>query len=194
MDTAQRTVSLTRFILPGVLASAVVFLVAVMFTGIARPAELADPGAFVRWSLPIARAIHHSSMSVAIAALVFAAAIVPRSTKTTRDLKGTEHPAFSRSMNIAAGSAVLWTLSAATVMVLTFWDLAGLPMSLDAQYSAAILDYVLSITTGRAWAWMVVIAAIVSSLALAVRSKTGVGAAALFSQRVFDWLDATLTS
>ncbi|MGP9529102.1 cytochrome c oxidase assembly protein [Glutamicibacter sp. AOP5-A2-18] len=181
MDTAKRTVSVTRFILPGLLASAVVFLVAVLFTGIARPAELADPGAFVRWSLPIARAIHHSSMSVAIAALVFAAAIVPRSIKTTRDEQGADHPAFTRAMNIAAGSAVVWTLSAATVMVLTFWDLAGLPMSLDGQYSAAILDYILSITTGRAWAWMVVIAAVVSSLALAVRSKTGVGATALFS-------------
>jgi len=181
MDTAQRTVSATRFILPGLLASAVVFLAAVMFTGIARPAELADPGAFVRWSLPIARAIHHSSMSVAIAALIFAAAILPRSKKTTRDVQGADHPAFSRAMNIAAGAAVLWTLAAATVMVLTFWDLAGLPINLDAQYSAAILDYILSITTGRAWAWMVVMAAVVSSLALAVRSKTGVGAAALFS-------------
>jgi len=181
MDTAQRTVSVTRFILPGLLASAVVFLAAVMFTGIARPAELADPGAFVRWSLPIARAIHHSSMSVAIAALVFAAVILPRSTKTTRDVQGADHPAFSRAMNIAAGAAVLWTLSAATVMVLTFWDLAGLPINLDAQYSAAILDYILSITTGRAWAWMVVIAAVISSLALAVRSKTGVGATAFLS-------------
>ncbi|WP_440103261.1 cytochrome c oxidase assembly protein [Glutamicibacter mishrai] len=181
MDTAQRTVSVTRFILPGLLASAVVFLAAVMFTGIARPAELADPGAFVRWSLPIARAIHHSSMSVAVASLIFAAAILPRSVKVTRDAAGGDHPAFTRAMNIAAGSAVLWTLSAASVMVLTFWDLAGLPINLDAQYSAAILDYILSITTGRAWAWMVVIAAVVSSLALAVRSKTGVGATAFFS-------------
>ena len=181
MDTAQRTVSATRFILPGLLASAVVFLAAVMFTGIARPAELADPGAFIRWSLPIARAIHHSSMSVAIAALIFAAAILPRSKKVTRDVQGADHPAFSRAMNIAASAAVLWTLSAASVMVLTFWDLAGLPINLDAQYSAAILDYILSITTGRAWAWMVVIAAVVSSLALAVRSKTGVGATAFFS-------------
>ena len=64
MDTAQRTVTATRFILPGIFAAAIVFLAAVLFTGIARPAELADPGAFVRWSLPISRAIHHASMSL----------------------------------------------------------------------------------------------------------------------------------
>ena len=180
MDT-QRTVSVARFILPGILAAAVAFLAAVSFTGIARPAELADPGAFVRWSLPIARAIHHASMALSIAALVFAAAIIPRAAKVTRDTEGDTHPAFTRTMNIAAGAAVVWTLSAATVMLLTFWDLAGIPMSLDPQYSAAILDYILSITTGRAWAWMVVIAAITSSLALAVRSKTTVGLSALFS-------------
>lgn len=180
MDT-QRTVSVARFILPGILAAAVAFLAAVSFTGIARPAELADPGAFVRWSLPMARAIHHASMALSIAALVFAAAIIPRAAKVTRDTEGDAHPAFTRTMNIAAGAAVVWTLSAATVMLLTFWDLAGIPMSLDPQYSAAILDYILSITTGRAWAWMVVIAAITSSLALAVRSKTTVGLSALFS-------------
>lgn len=180
MDT-QRTVSVARFILPGILAAAVAFLAAVLFTGVARPAELADPGAFVRWSLPISRAIHHASMSLSIAALVFAAAIIPRTAKVTRDAEGDAHPAFTRAMNIAAGAAVVWTLSAATVMLLTFWDLAGIPMSLDPQYSAAILDYILSITTGRAWAWMVVIAAITSSLALAVRSKTTVGLSALFS-------------
>ncbi len=181
MDTAQRTVTATRFILPGIFAAAIVFLAAVLFTGIARPAELADPGAFVRWSLPISRAIHHASMSLSIAALIFGAAIIPRAAKVTRTTEGHEHPAFARTMNIAAGAAVVWTLSAATVMLLTFWDLAGIPMSMDPQYSAAILDYILAITTGRAWAWMVVIAAITSSLALAMRSKTTVGLAAFFS-------------
>src|SRR5690606_31729162 len=132
-----RTVTVTRFILPGILAAAVAFLAAVLFTGIARPAELADPGAFVRWSLPIARAIHHGAMSLSIAALIFAAAIIPRAVKSSRGAEGPAHPGFTRTMNIAAGAAVVWTLSAATVMLLTFWDLAGIPMSVDPQYSAA---------------------------------------------------------
>lgn len=164
-----------------------VFLAAVMFTGITAPTLLADPGAFVRWALPISRAIHHTAMSMTIGALLFAAFILPRASKVLRHEAGSreqevpDHPSFTRAMNIAAGAGVVWTLAAATVLLLTFWDLAGTPINLKPEYSVAILDYIIGITTGRAWAWMVVIAAITASLALAVRSKTAVGMTALFS-------------
>lgn len=166
----------------------VAFLLAVLISGIAAPRLLADPGALVRWSLPISRAIHHTAMAITIAALVFAACIIPRSTKSRRATAedpstdaGTPHASFSRAMNIAAGAGVVWTLSAACVMLLTFWDLAGLQISFASNYTTAILDYILEITTGRAWAWMVVIAAVVTSLALAIRSQIGVGLSAAFS-------------
>ena len=174
-DTAPKV---TRFILPGIMAMIIAFLIAVLVTGITAPTVLSDPGAFVRWGLPIARAIHHTSMAVTVSALIFAAAIVPRVKKLSRDKnknrQAPDHPAFTRSLNIAAGAGVIWTLAAAAVMILTFWDLAGTPMNLRPEFSAAILDYITGIVTGRAWAWMVIIAAITTSLALAVRSKTGV--------------------
>ncbi|MGO2051225.1 copper resistance protein CopD [Glutamicibacter sp. BW80] len=186
--SAPQQPSISRYLLPAIPVMALVFLGAALFTGIATPSELADPGAFVRWALPISRAIHHSSMAITIAALIFAAVILPRSTKVRRPSVedgrvevGQSHPAFNRAMNIAAGAGVVWTLAAATVLLLTFWDLAGVPMNLDASYTAAILDYILQLATGRAWAWMIVIAAITSSLALAIRSHTGVGLAAVFS-------------
>ncbi|PRA11335.1 copper resistance protein CopD [Arthrobacter sp. MYb211] len=186
--SAPQQPSISRYLLPAIPVMALVFLGAALFTGIAAPSQLADPGAFVRWALPISRAIHHSSMAITIAALIFAAVILPRSTKIRRpsvdDARvevGQSHPAFNRAMNIAAGAGVVWTLAAATVLLLTFWDLAGVPMNLDASYTAAILDYILQLATGRAWAWMIVIAAITSSLALAIRSHTGVGLAAVFS-------------
>ncbi|WP_404286609.1 cytochrome c oxidase assembly protein [Glutamicibacter arilaitensis] len=186
--SASQQPSISRYLLPAIPAMALVFLGAALFTGIATPSELADPGAFVRWALPISRAIHHSSMAITIAALIFAAVILPRSTKVRRPSVddprvevGQSHPAFSRAMNIAAGAGVVWTLAAATVLLLTFWDLAGVPMNLDASYTAAILDYILQLATGRAWAWMIVIAAITSSLSLAIRSHTGVGLTAVFS-------------
>ncbi len=188
-NTTQResAPTVTRMILPGILAMALTFVVAVLFAGIAVPNLLADPGPFVRWALPATRVVHHSAMALTVAALIFAAAILPRATKVTRASAGEsedqthDHPAFTRSMNIAAGAAVVWTLAAAAVLMLTFWDLAGTPINLRPEYSVAMLDYIVGITTGRAWAWMVVIAAITASLALAVRSKTGVGLSAAFS-------------
>ena len=186
-DTAPRELAppVTRFILPGIFAMVLTFLVAVLFSGIAAPTLLADPGAFVRWALPISRAIHHTAMAITVAALLFGAIILPRSQKVAghgkKQEQAPDHPAFIRTMNIAAGAGVVWTLAAATVLLLTFWDLAGTPINLQPEYSVAILDYIVGITTGRAWAWMVAIAAITASLALAVRGKTSVGLTAAFS-------------
>lgn len=186
--TAPQKLSISRSLILAIPVMVIVFLGAVLFTGIAAPSELADPGAFVRWALPISRAIHHSAMAITVAALLFAAVILPRATKIRRASAddgrtevGQSHPAFNRAMNIAAGAGMVWTLAAATVLLLTFWDLAGVPMNLDPSYTAAILDYILQLATGRAWAWMIVIAAITSSLALALRSHTGVGLTAAFS-------------
>lgn len=186
--TAPQKLSISRYLILAIPVMAIVFLGAALFTGIAVPSELADPGAFVRWALPISRAIHHSAMAITVAALLFAAVILPRTTKVRRASAddgrtevGQSHPAFTRAMNIAAGAGMVWTLAAATVLLLTFWDLAGVPMNLDPSYTAAILDYILQLATGRAWAWMIVIAAITSSLALALRSHSGVGLTAAFS-------------
>ncbi|MFL4476492.1 cytochrome c oxidase assembly protein [Paeniglutamicibacter sp. MACA_103] len=174
--------------LPALVVGVLVLIAASYFAGTAQASELGDPGPLIRWALPAAKALHHSSMAITIAALVFAATILPRSTKPKRpapgehDTDGGEiHPAFARTMNLAAAAGMLWTVSAAAVMVFNFWDLVGKPMSSDPTYTAAMLDYVLNISVGRAWAWMIVIAAITSSLAFGVRSPALVGATTVFS-------------
>ncbi|GAA5228270.1 cytochrome c oxidase assembly protein [Paeniglutamicibacter antarcticus] len=174
--------------LPALVVGVLVLVAASYFAGTAQASELGDSGALVRWALPLSKALHHSSMAITIAALVFASTILPRSTKPKRPGPGEHntdggavHPAFARVMNLAAASGMVWTVSAAAVLIFNFWDLAGIPISSDPSYTSAMLDYVLNISVGRAWAWMIVIAAIVSSLALGVRSSTWVGATTLFS-------------
>lgn len=174
--------------LPALGVGVLVLIAASFFAGTARASELGDAGALVRWALPAAKALHHSSMAITIASLVFAAAILPRSTRPKRPAPGEHntdggqtHPAFARTMNLAAAAGSLWTVSAAAVLIFTFWDLVGQPMSTDPSYTAAMLDYVLNISVGKAWAWMIVIAAITSSLAFGVRSPGWVGATAVFS-------------
>ncbi|MDO2935230.1 cytochrome c oxidase assembly protein [Paeniglutamicibacter sulfureus] len=174
--------------LPALLVGVLVLVAASYFAGTATASELGDHGPLVRWALPAAKALHHSSMAITVAALIFAATILPRSTKPKRPAPGEQdtdggevHPAFARAMNLAAAAGLLWTVSAAAVLVFTFWDLVGKPMSTDPSYTSAMLDYVLNISVGRAWAWMIVIAAITSSLAFGVRSPSWVGATAVFS-------------
>lgn len=174
--------------LPALVVGVLVIIAASYFAGTAQASELGDPGPFVRWALPAAKALHHSSMAITIAALVFAATILPRSTKPKRPEPGKHdtdggqtHPAFARTLNLAAASGMVWTVSAAAVLVFNFWDLVGKPMSTDPSYTSAMLDYVLNISVGKAWAWMIVIAAITSSLAFGVRSPAWVGATTAFS-------------
>lgn len=174
--------------LPAIVLGLVALVLASIFAGTAAPSELGDPGPFIRWALPIAKTLHHTAMSLTIAALLFAAAILPRSTKPKRPAAGEHdtdggapHPAFLRAMNLAAATGMVWTVSAAAVLVFSFWDLVGKPMSFDSSYTAAMLDFIMEISIGRAWAWMIVIAAIVSSLAFGVRSPAWVGTAAAFS-------------
>lgn len=174
--------------LPALVVGVLVLIAASYFAGTAQASELGDPGPFVRWALPAVKALHHSSMAITIAALVFAATILPRSTQPRRpapgehDTDGGEaHPAFARAMNLAAAAGMLWTVSAAAVLVFSFWDLVGRPISADPSYTSAMLDYVLNISVGRAWAWMIVIAAVTSSLAFGVRSPALVGATTVFS-------------
>ncbi|MFB0834731.1 cytochrome c oxidase assembly protein [Arthrobacter halodurans] len=179
-------------VLPAVLAGVVALVAALLFSGSTAAAQLSDLGALTRWGLPFAVAVHHIAMSATIGALVFAAVVLPRSIKPQRARRteggkpgttdgGGEHPAFARAMNLAAGSAIVWTLAAAAVLVFTFSDISGLPLSSDAAYTAAMMDYVLNISVGQAWGWMVAIAAVTSSLAFGVRSPGGVGFAAAFS-------------
>ncbi|GAA3676086.1 cytochrome c oxidase assembly protein [Arthrobacter ginkgonis] len=174
--------------LPAIPVAVLALIAALAYSGAAAAGQLADPGAFTRWGLPVARVVVHFSMALAIGALVFAAAVLPRSTRPHRARRGedgagstdggSEHPAFTRAMNVAATAAVVWTLGAAAVLVLTFSDIAGLPLSLDPAYTAAMLDYIQTISIGQAWAWMVAIGAVVSTLAFGVRSPAGVGLAA----------------
>ena len=164
--------------LPAVLAAAVVLVLASLYTGAGSEQALGDPGPLVRWGLPAAKLVHHVAMSTTLAALVFAAAILPRSTRPRRSgpgEKGTdggnEHPAFASAMNLAAGSAMVWTLAAAAVMVLSFFDLAGVPVSTDPTTTNLLYSYIMTISTGQAWSWMVVIAAIAASILSAEKSS-----------------------
>lgn len=174
--------------LPAVLLAALVLVIAGIYTGVGTASELADPGAMVRWGLPAAKLVHHVAMSTTIAALVFAATIIPRSTRPRRPGPGekstdggSEHPVFAAAMNLAAGAAMIWTVAAAAVMVLSFFDLAGTPLSADPTTTNLLASYIMTISTGQAWAWMVVIAAVTASLAFAVRSPAMIGITAAFA-------------
>ena len=148
------------------------------WTGLGQGAEIADPGAVTSWGLPVARFVHNMAMSAAVAATVLAATTVPphqgrrrRSRKAAEE--AAEHPLFGRTLHIAMLSSVVWTVSAVAVLVLTYSELAGQPLSSSEQFSTGFFGYVQSIPTGQAWMAVVIIAAIFATVVSAVRSTAG---------------------
>ncbi|GAA1184688.1 cytochrome c oxidase assembly protein [Nesterenkonia xinjiangensis] len=188
-DAPVRAVSL-----PAVGAALCLGLVAVavagLLTGIGRPSQIADPGVVTRWGLPVARFIHHVAMATAIGGVILAVMAVPsrvgprsrqrRAEKRRADRAGRSgastvitHPLYACTLQIAGVAAVVWTVAAVAVLVLTYSALAGQPLSSDDGFSAGFLGYVQSIPTGQAWMTVVLIAAVFATLVFAVRAPAG---------------------
>jgi cytochrome c oxidase assembly factor CtaG/putative copper export protein len=169
----------TPWLLAGAAVTAVVLVLALIYSGAAAAGTVSDPGALTRWGLPVAEAVHNLAAATVIGSLVFAAVILPRQLRPRRARGGAqpdpadEHPAFAHALQLAAWASIAWTLAAVAVLVLTFSDISGLPLSGDAQYTSALVGFVTDIPNGRAWLATSVIAAVVSTLTFGVRSTTG---------------------
>ena len=153
---------------------------ALLFSGAAAARYVADPGALVRWGLPVSEAIHNVSLATVIGGLIFAIGILPRTVGGSRS-KGSdakdgalpEHPAFTRALSVAAVAGVVWTISAIAVLVLSYSDVAGQALAGDQEFTQALVYFMTDIDTGRAWLAVVIIAAVVTTALFGVRSLTG---------------------
>jgi putative copper resistance protein D len=178
----------------GVIALVVVLLATAYGRG-TLPAETRDPGALVRWGYGVAQTMQNVAAAATIGALVFAAFIVPpvlqrrRSAGRTATSGATaaeiaaadEHPAFSRIMVLASVASLTWTLSALAVLVFSFADIAGVPVSGSPEFGAQLTSYITELPNGAAWLWVVIISAVVATLTFSVRSSGGLAAAALLA-------------
>lgn len=164
--------------LAGLGALLLALVAALLFSGAAAAREVSDPGALVRWGLPVTKAIHNVSVATVIGGLIFAVGILPRSlTRRNRGQENgaedAEHPAFTRALAIAAAAGAAWTLSAIAVLVLTYADVAGQAVSGDAEFTQALVYFMTDIETGRAWLAVTIIAAVVTTALFGVRSQGG---------------------
>ncbi|WP_246858723.1 copper resistance D family protein [Citricoccus sp. SGAir0253] len=151
------------------------------YSGAVAERDTVDPGALVRWMLPTAVAVHHLALAVVVGCLLFAATVLPRWRAGGVPGDRRAHPAFTRVVTAAAAVSVLWALSAVTVLVFTYASLSGLPVSGSPAFARELAYFVTDLVVGQAWAVVVVIAFVVSTLAFLVRSPAGLGATALLA-------------
>ncbi len=161
---------------------AVALVMAAAFTGILAVDQLADAGALTRWGLPIAEMVNNLAMTTALGALIFACTVIPPTRGHRRGRareEEPEHPAFTRLMRVASVSATVWTVSAVCVLVFSYSDLAGMPLDPGPAFTSGLVGFLQDISVGQAWTAVTVIAAVVTSLTLALRTTTGLAWTAL---------------
>lgn len=140
----------------------------IAFTGAAAPTALRDPGALVRWGLPIASTGAELAASATLGGLVLLATVLVR-----RD-----EAIVRAASGVTAVAAAVWTLTAVVELVLTYANVAGLSPA-DPAFGGELGQFVTQFELGRVLLTVAVVAAVVTALALMTTSPLGAAWTAL---------------
>lgn len=138
----------------------VALLTALVIGGGANAALIADPGPLVRFGLPISRLVVDLSAAAAIGGLALATVGLSRS-----------GPEWNRAIDVAAAASGIWTVSSAVTTFFTFLSVAGSKISIDEQFGQSMGVFLTGTDLGLAWLVTVLVAAAVTVLCFAVRSR-----------------------
>ncbi|MBD3777940.1 MAG: bifunctional copper resistance protein CopD/cytochrome c oxidase assembly protein [Micrococcales bacterium] len=162
-DGTGTTARVLRLTALGVSAVAAV-VAGLAFTGAAVPTALRDPGALVRWGLPVASTVSELAASATLGGLVLLATVLVR-----RPDGGSVVRAAS---GVTAAAAAVWTLAAVVELVLTYANVAGLRLD-DPAFGGELGQFVTQFELGRVLLFVAVAAAVVTALALMTTSPLG---------------------
>ena len=180
MPTRHPAVAVRGLAVLGAVA-VVAVLVGVAFTGAAAATVLGDPGAAVRWGLPVVDVLTDVALALTLGALALAIGIVPRLAAADahpprRVPPGSAAPAvgaaWPAATTVATGAAAAWTVLAVARAVLTYSQVAGQSMDLGTS-GAQLWLFVTQVDLGRALAGIALVAAVVTVLCLLVGTPTG---------------------
>lgn len=152
-------------------------LVGVAFTGAAAAVLLGDPGAVVRWGLPVVSSLTRLAAAMTTGGLVLVAAVLPR-----------PGGAWAAGMRLVAFAAAAWTVLAVAELVFTYGSVAGRPLT-SAQFGDELSLFATQVGVGRALLGIVVAVALLAAAALLVRTPTGAAWTGLLAV-VALWLEA----
>jgi putative copper resistance protein D len=151
-----------RVLAPALLIAAALaaLLVGLGIGGAAAERTLADPGALVRFGMPMARTLVNLSMAGLIGAVVMTVWALSSERREARV-----------AMDLAAGSAAVLTVASAATLILTFVDVSGLAFSGEASFGAALAQFVTEVELGQLWLIQLLLAAVTTVLAFAIRER-----------------------
>ena len=151
-----------RIALPAILVLAALVSVGVglAYGGGAAP-TLLDAGPIPRYGLPIATLLANLGSAGALGALVLACFALD-----------SRRPEYNRALDVAAGSAAVWTVAAGATGFFTFLVVFSQPLRFDSAFGDALAAFLTSTELGQAWLTSTLVAAGVTALCFAVRNQT----------------------
>ncbi|QEO09009.1 cytochrome c oxidase assembly protein [Protaetiibacter larvae] len=150
------------------LAALAALVVALGVGGGAAPPPFVDPGAVVRFGIPIATVLVDLGAAGTIGALALACfALVPGSA------------AFNRAVDLAAAAAAVWTVASAGTAFLLFQSLHVSAPTLDEAYGQQLGTFLTDVSVGRAWLTVTLVAAAATAVCFAVRHVTALALTAV---------------
>lgn len=144
-------------------AAIIAVVVGLVIGGGAAPRLTSDPGALVRWGLPVMKLLVNLSGAAMVGSLVLALFALPAGTKP-----------FALALDIASVGAAALTVASGTVAFLTFLSSFNPQISLGSEFGAQLGRFLLDTELGRAWLITAILAAVVTVLAFAVRGSGAV--------------------
>lgn len=138
-------------------------IIALQAGGAAAPLALADPGATVRFGLPIATFLSEIGASLTIGTLAVACFCL-----------SADRPEWGRALDIASAGALFWTIASAATGFFTFLSVANVQVTLDEKFGQSLAFFLTGTDLGLAWLVSTLIAALVTVLCFAVRGVTAV--------------------
>ncbi len=140
-------------------------IVAVIVGGAAAPAAtgLQDPGALVRWGIPLVRVVHDLSAALTVGLFLLAAVAIPDRAAA----------ALRKAPRWGIVSGITWVVSGLVGVLLGFADIAGTPLS-DPGFLSQFQRFVWSVETLREGLISAFLAAVAVSVAATWASRRAV--------------------
>ncbi|CAN5117582.1 cytochrome c oxidase assembly protein [soil metagenome] len=136
-------------------------LVSLAYGGGADAPLLVDPGAVVRYGLPVSKLFVNLGGAGAIGALVLACFALDSG-----------KPEYNRALDVAAGSAAVWTVASGFTGFYTFLTVLQQPIRFDDAFGTVLAGFLTGTEIGQAWLATTLVAAGVTVLCFAVRNQT----------------------
>jgi len=135
--------------------------IGLQITGAANPFKLVDPGAVVRWGLPLSRSLTDIAMATSVGALVIAAFVFAEGSKQLRT-----------AMNIASIAAVVWTLAGMLEFNFVYLNVTGSSFTFAQRHGDGLWMFATSVELGQYLALNILGGAVIAVLALAFQRLT----------------------